>query len=69
MSEELKTVGSDFMPEQKRCRELLDVYRSIPTGAVGAAIIERVIREADEAWESTDPVRILRAYKAMKECE
>jgi hypothetical protein len=70
MSEEIRSVGQDFPIEQARCRELLEVYRNLgPVGAFGAAMIEQVLRKADEAASSGDVVQMIIAYQAMKDCE
>jgi hypothetical protein len=63
------TVGKDFPNEQRRVRELLQVYRSIPEGTFGAWILEDILRRADEAAISGDPVAILKSYQEMKDCE
>lgn len=65
----MSSVGEDFPKEQARVRELLGVYRSIPQGAFGAMMLEDVLRRADEAAMSGDPVAILRSYKELKDCE
>jgi hypothetical protein len=53
-----------------RCRELIEEYKKIgPTGAFGAAMIQRAITEGEQAVASDDAVRMLRAYKALEDCE
>ena len=52
--------------EIQRNRELLDVYRTIPTGGFGATMIARDIREGIAALASGDVIRILRVYEALK---
>lgn len=65
-----ESVGSDFQNEQKRVRELLDVYKSIgPVGRFGATVIEQVLTNAEKAAISGDPVAILQAYQQLKDCE
>ena len=63
------SVGRDFPNEQARVRELLGVYKAIPQGAFGAMMIEQVLRRADQAAMSGDPVAILRSYEELKGCE
>jgi hypothetical protein len=64
------SVGLEFPKELARCQSLVELYRSMgPTGAFAAATTQRTIEEADEAWRSGDVVRIVAAFKAMKECE
>lgn len=55
--------------EIKRNRELLDLYRSIPTGAFGAAMIERDINAAIDALGSGDIALMIKAYNGMKNNE
>ena len=66
-----KTVGSEFPVEQARVRELIATYRALPgnVGVLGAAILEEVLRKADQAAMSGDIVAILRSYEEMKGCE
>ena len=65
-----KTLGNEYPNEQARLRELLQDYAAIGiAGAFGKAAVERALREADQAAMSGDPVRMLRAYKAMRECQ
>jgi tRNA nucleotidyltransferase/poly(A) polymerase len=66
----VSTVGEEYPQEQSRCRELIERYRAIgPAGTFAALAITEVLREADEAAIGGDPVRILRAFKAMQGCE
>jgi len=64
----VNTLNEQYPKEQARCRELLKVYREIPTGAFGAAVIEQALREADEAAISSDLPRMIAAFKAMRGC-
>lgn len=63
------SVGEAFPLEQARVRELLGLYKTIPTGGFGAMMIEQVLRRADLAAISGDPIAILRAYEELKGCE
>lgn len=68
------TLGEAFPKEQARCRGLLKQYeqlRSMPGVNVNFAVaaIEAVLKKADEAAISGDPVAMLRAFQAMKDCE
>lgn len=66
----MSTVGEDFPKQQARVRELLSEYRGLgPNGYFGALMLERTLREADEAMASGDIVRILAAYQALKDCQ
>ncbi len=55
--------------ELARNRELLKTYESIPTGGIGAAVIEMVIRDAESAMASGDIVEMVEAYKKLKQTE
>lgn len=64
----MSSVGTEFPKEQARVREVLSQFREIgPAGALGAALIEQTLRDADAAMASGDVVAILRAYQAMTE--
>lgn len=70
MTNETQTLGSQFPAELERCRELLDIYKSIgPHGAFGAAIIADIVKRAETALASGDVVSMVRLYAEMKECE
>jgi hypothetical protein len=55
--------------EIKRNRDLLEVYKEIPTGGFGAAMIEQDINNAVSALASGDVTKMVRAYEAMKNNE
>jgi len=63
------SVGADFPNEQARVRALLGIYRAIPAGAFGAAMIEQVLRRADQAAMSGDVLAVLRSYEELKGCQ
>lgn len=66
----MSTVGDEYPKQQARCRDLLLMYDSIgPAGAFGKAMIEQVLKRADEAALSGDPVAMIRCYLEMKNCE
>ena len=65
----MKTVGEEFPKEQARVRELLGIYKSIPTGQFGALMIEQVLQRAEKAAISGDLIEILKSYKELKDCE
>lgn len=66
----MKSLGEAFPEEQARCRELLKSYQDIgPAGRFGSMMIERTLRDADQAAISGDLVEMIRAYEAMKGCE
>jgi len=64
------SIGEDYPRQQARAREMLQVYRDLGhAGAFGAIMIERDIKEADEAAMSGDLARMIRAYAALKEIQ
>ena len=52
--------------EIQRNRELLYVYKKIPTGVFGAMMIDRDIKEGVASLASGDVIRILRSYESLK---
>lgn len=63
----MTTLADEYPIEQERCRDLLQMYRSIgPSGQYGVAIIEATLREADKAAISGDLVRMIAAFNDMK---
>lgn len=63
------TLGDALPRELARCRELVLIYDSIPTGVFGAMMIRRDIAEGEAAQASGDVVRMIRAYDALKGCK
>lgn len=63
----MTSVGDDFPNQQARARELLDIYRTIPTGGFGALMIEEALQRADQALASGDIVAIVRSYNELVE--
>lgn len=64
------TLGDEFPKEQARVREVLGYYKEIgPAGMFGAAMIEDVLRRADQAAISGDVVAMLGVFQEMKEIE
>jgi hypothetical protein len=65
---ETTTVGDDFPVQQARVREIQQHAREIgPAGTFLVMMCEQALREAEAAAMSGDPVRVLRAYAALKE--
>jgi hypothetical protein len=63
------SVGLAFPREVARCMKLLRVYEELgPIGAFGHTMIRGVVAEATRAWESGDPVLIIKAFDAMRGC-
>jgi phosphoserine aminotransferase len=62
------TVGEDYPKQQARCREILGAAKEIgPAGKFLVAMMEDILRRADEAAISGDVVSILRLYQEMKD--
>lgn len=66
----MTSLGEDYPKQQARVREVLKLYQEIgPSGQFGAMMIERDLKEADEAAMSGDLVRMIRAYETLKGIE
>jgi len=66
----MSTLAEKYPIEQARCRELLRQYQEIgPMGRFGYAMIEAVLKRADEAVMSGDIVAMLHSYTEMQGCE
>lgn len=70
MSEQsIETLGDALPKEIERCQELVALYKTIPTGAFGAAMIQNDIKAAHKAMMEQDLPAMIRAYNALKECK
>ena len=58
-----------MLSEMDRCRDLIKIYNTIPTGAFGAAMIKQDIVAAEKAINSGDTVEMIRCYKSLKNCK
>ena len=66
----MSSLGEDYPKQQARVREVLKLYQEIgPSGRFGAMMIERDLKEADEAAMSGDLARMIRAYETLKGIE
>lgn len=65
----MSNVAEALEEEIARNRKLLELYKTIPTGAFGAMMIEKSISEAVDALASQDVVRIVTAYESIKNNE
>ena len=52
-----------------RCRELIKIYKTIPTGGFGAHFIQQAITKGEKSIASGDTVRMLSAFKELESCE
>jgi len=55
--------------ELKRAREILEMYKQIPTGFFGASMIEVIIKKTEKAILDGNVVEELRCYKELKSIE
>ena len=55
--------------ELARNREILEMYKEIPTGVFGATMIQMAIDKADKAIADGDVVAMMAAYSELKETE
>lgn len=66
----MSSVGEEYPKEQARVREILGQFKQIgPAGAIGAALIEDVLRRADRAAMSGDVLAVLRSFEEMRKVE
>lgn len=65
----MTSLAQDFPKEQRRVRELLEGYNTIPTGAFGAMILRQALTRAEQAAASGDVIAMLRSYEELKGCE
>lgn len=49
-----------------RNRELVEIYKTIPTGGFGKMMIERDIKLAEDAIAEQDTVQMIRLYGVLK---
>ena len=52
--------------EMQRNRELVEIYKSIPTGAFGAAMIQMDINVAESAIATGDTIKMIQIYETLK---
>jgi hypothetical protein len=55
--------------EISRVKELLLQYEAIPQGTFGATVLKQDIKLAEDAIKEEDIVKMITAYKLLKECE
>lgn len=65
----MTSLAEEYPKQQARCRELLQMYREIPTGLIGASMIEIVLKEADEAAVSGVLLDMITVFEKMKGLE
>lgn len=52
--------------EKKRCQELLEIYKTIPSGVFAAMMIKKEIELAEKAMAESDTVEMIRCCKRME---
>lgn len=55
--------------EMNRNRELLEIYRKIPTGVFGVSILEKMLEQAENAINNNDVIEMLTAYQDLQKSE
>lgn len=55
--------------EIDRCTGLIEIYNSIPTGALGAMFIKQAVDEGKDALVSGDVIDCLRCYQELESCQ
>ena len=55
--------------ELKRAKELLESYKSIPTGFWGETIIRKTINHAELSMQTGNTVEMLKAYQRLQNLE
>lgn len=63
----MKDLTQRLTKELKRCRKLLEKWRSNPNGSIGAMFLTRHIFQAEQAISKTDLVEMVRTYKNLKD--
>lgn len=62
-----KNLMDGLFDEMNRCREVLKHYEEIPQGVFGATMIKRSILKAEQSIKENDVVKMLIAYRDLKE--
>lgn len=67
--ERIESLADAYDREIDRCRDLLEEYRKISTGAWGAAIITDLLERAKKARRDGDVVEMLRLYHELQQTQ
>jgi hypothetical protein len=62
----MSNLAEELPLEIKRNQELKEIYRDIPTGFIGASMIQLDIDLAVKAIADGDVIAMLRAYETLK---
>ncbi|HKJ62262.1 MAG TPA: hypothetical protein VKA94_09765 [Hyphomicrobiales bacterium] len=65
----MSNLAEELPKEQRRVRELLEIYNAIPSGQFGALMIRQALSRAEQAAASGDAVEMLRSYEELKGCQ
>lgn len=53
--------------EIERAKDLLELYKSIPTGTFGAIVISQTIDQAENTMQIGDTIGMIRSYKELQQ--
>lgn len=59
--------GEDFLDEIKRVERIITLYESVPAGYIAAALMKAEVKQAREALDGNDIVKMINAYSHLKE--
>lgn len=62
----MSSLAEDLPKEIQRNRELLDMYKEIPMGFIGASLIDIDIKQAIKALADGDVIAMLQSYEKLK---
>lgn len=62
-----KNLVEGLISEMNRVRELIDEYKKIPTGQLGAGLLSITLKKAEAAMISGEVTEMLKAYAALKD--
>ena len=55
-----------LLAEIKRNRELVEVYKTIPSGKFAQTMLQRDIEDAEEAIKNGDTISMIRCYNTLE---
>lgn len=59
--------GEDFLDEIKRVEGIITLYESVPSAYIAAALMKAEVKQAREALDNNDIVKMINAYSHLKE--
>lgn len=63
-----ESLGEKYPEELQRCKEILALYKEF-NQPFGVAVLKKVIKEAEQAWQEKDLIKMLQCYKQMEGCK